>query len=616
SAAALALALGLQLLAGEPAISLLTILFCLAAGLAAALRARRAIPLAARLLGAAAAGGGAVLVASPLLVPLARILPLTYRGQHLYSERAFGASPFAAWRFVEWLFPHFSGDPGALGAGGHWQFALHPGDLVYLWCVTFGLIPLLLVLMAGSSQDFWRPATIGLAAGGLGALLLSFGAALPFWRALAGLDLARRLRYPIKFYLLTTLAVALLAGFAADRLTGRRPRRREVSLLLAAALVFVAGLAVSREGGLLERGVTPLLAGLALPPAALLPAIRRAFALDALTGLATAAVLAAVLPTRRATASGYLLGFAVLLFALPWGLPLFVSADERDLERPPALAGHLSSPGRLFVSARLPEFNVLATGSAHPDLIPRVSRLARVQIEELIPGTGEPFGVQYLFDADPDGSYGWFNRLASEALSASTPEERTRLLRAFSGRWVLAEEGESYPGTRFVTGLTVAGRRLVLSEIERPVAPLRWAGRALRRKLLSGVLDRLRRDGFDPETEVILPGPADREGEGDSRARLAGARVESDRASVRVEADGPGYVVLSRTWFPAWKARVDGREAPVLVANARDLAVAVPAGTHDVDLAWDRGPFARGVGLQALAVALALAAAFVVRDRR
>ncbi len=599
-AAALALALGLQLLAGEPAISFLTLLFCLAAGLAAAFRARGAVPLPARLLAAAAAGAGAAALAAPLLLPLAQVLPLTYRGQHLYSERAFGASPFAAWRFLEWFFPRFSGDPGALGAGAHWQFALHRGDLVYLWCVTFGVIPLALVLMAGSERDFWRAPTIALATGGAAALLLSFGPALPFWRALAGLDVARRLRYPIKFYLLTTLALALLAGFAVDRLSGRRPRRREALVLGFVVLVFVAGLAVSGEGGLLERRVRPLLDGLALPPTVLLPAIRRTFAVDALLGLAAAGVLAAVLFwKRRATASGYVLGFAALLFALPGGLPLFVSAAERDLERPPAIAGHLSGPGRLFVSSRLPEFNVLATGSMHPDLVPRVSRLARVQIEELIPGTGEPFGVRYVFDADPDGSYGWFNRLASEAVSASTPEERTRLLRAFSARWVLAEEGEPYPGARFATGLTVAGRRLVLSEIERPVAELRWAGRELRRRALSGVLDRLRREGFDPETEVILPGPVDREGTGDARARLADPRVEADRASVRIEADAPGHVVFSRTWFPAWKARLDGREVPVLVANARDLAVAVPGGSHRLEIHWDDAPFRRGVILQA-----------------
>ena len=117
---------------------------------------------------------------------------------------------------------------------------------------------------------------------------------------------------------------------------------------------------------------------------------------------------------------------------------------------------------------------------------------------------------------------------------------------------------------------------------------------------------------------MILPGPADRAVEGASRARLDGARIEADGASVRVEADGAGHVVFSRTWFPAWKARVDGRDAPVLVANARDLAVAVPAGVHDVEFSWDRRPFVTGVGLQAAALVLAAAAAIglAVRPRR
>src|SRR4029077_11002887 len=137
--------------------------------------------------------------------------------------------------------------------------------------------------------------------------------------------------------------------------------------------------------------------------------------------------------------------------------------------------------------------------------------------------------------------------------------ERTRLLRAFSGRWVLAEEGEPYPGTRFVTGLTVAGRRLVLSEIERPVGELRWAGREFRRRSLSGALALLRSDRFDPRTDVALPGPADRDGEELHPAMLQPDRIESDAAAARIEADAPGHVIFSRAYFGAWKARLDGR---------------------------------------------------------
>jgi uncharacterized membrane protein YfhO len=44
----------------------------------------------------------------------------------------------------------------------------------------------------------------------------------------------------------------------------------------------------------------------------------------------------------------------------------------------------------------------------------------------------------------------------------------------------------------------------------------------------------------------------------------------------------------------------------VLVANARDLAVAVPAGNHHVEFEYDRASFHRGVILQAASFLLIL----------
>src|SRR5262249_8378663 len=160
-----------------------------------------------------------------------------------------------------------------------------------------------------------------------------------------------------------------------------------------------------------------------------------------------------------------------------WGLPLFVSADNRDLERAPAITRELKGPGRLYSDPSLSQVSFVRDASSHPQVPPLVARLARVQVEELVPAPGAVFGVRFLFDADPDGSYGWFNRLAGEALTISTPIEKSRLLRAFGARWVLADESVVYPGFRAVTGFSVAGRRLVLSEAADPLPELRWAPR-------------------------------------------------------------------------------------------------------------------------------------------
>jgi hypothetical protein len=114
----------------------------------------------------------------------------------------------------------------------------------------------------------------------------------------------------------------------------------------------------------------------------------------------------------------------------------------------------------------------------------------------------------------------------------------------------------------------------------------------------------------------VLPGASNRDSREISRARVLPEAVEADRAEARVEADAPGFLIFSRTSFPSWRARLDGRPAPTLVANARDLAVAVPAGSHRIEFEWDRSPFFRGVAIQAAALAFLLAAALLGRQRQ
>jgi hypothetical protein len=605
------LAFGLQLLAGEPAISLLTLFFCAAVAAAGWLGAPgRRGPRGFRIATAGLlAGTIAAAVAAPLLLPLSEIVGLTYRGQHLYSARAFGASPFALWRMAEWLFPRMNGDPGALGAGGHWQYRLHEGELVYIWSVTFGVLPLLVTILGAARRDFWSSKTIFLAGAALVTLFFSFGFALPLYRLLYSFELLRRLRYPIKFYLVTTLCIALLAGFALDALKRRRPGRVEALLLVLVISIYGIAFFAAVPGGLLDRIVRPELAGLALPAEELLRPIRRVFRADALLGAAAAALVAVVVFSRRSLEGrAHALAFAALLLAFPWGLPLFVSADQKALARPPALGRYLTGPGRLYVSPEVGELALLETRTAHPEIPPTVAKLARVQIEELVPATAAPFRVRYLFDEDPDGSYGWVNRIAGEVLTASSSDERGRLVRLYGGRWVLAESGSALPGFQPVTGFAVAGHHLVLHEAI--AAPeLRWASRVHERRSLSGAFELARSDLFRPAIDVILPGKRDGAPKPPGAPALMHVEaLEPDRAQVDVAAPSEGHVVWSRTFFPNWKATIDGSPTRVLLANGRDVAIAVPAGRHRIRVFWDPNTFRIGVVIQALAMLVGVAA--------
>ena len=162
------------------------------------------------------------------------------------------------------------------------------------------------------------------------------------------------------------------------------------------------------------------------------------------------------------------------------------------------------------------------------------------------------------------------------------------------------------PGYRAVTGFSVAGRRLELHEATRPTPEIRWADRELRRASLSGALELVRSDLFRPASDVVLPGPPGVPVAAPP-ALVSVEALASDRAVADVNAPGAGHLLFSRTFFPSWKASVDGAPAKVLLANGRDLAIALPAGRHRVEIYWNPTPFRSAVGLQLVALLLALA---------
>jgi len=113
---------------------------------------------------------------------------------------------------------------------------------------------------------------------------------------------------------------------------------------------------------------------------------------------------------------------------------------------------------------------------------------------------------------------------------------------------------------------------------------------------------------FRPEFEVVLPedpplslpgGPVQGEIEWVERG------VNRMRLSVRAEDDA--LLVLAENWFPAWKARVGGEEAPVLRANHTLRAVPIPRGTHEVEVYFDAGTL-KGALLTSIGALLLLGA--------
>lgn len=85
--------------------------------------------------------------------------------------------------------------------------------------------------------------------------------------------------------------------------------------------------------------------------------------------------------------------------------------------------------------------------------------------------------------------------------------------------------------------------------------------------------------------------------------------LEPDRVVIEIEAPGPGVVVVNEAWYPGWRARVDGVEAPVWRANGFVRAVPVAAGARRIELEFRPagGRALRWLMLAGLLLALGLA---------
>ncbi|MBN1639765.1 MAG: YfhO family protein [Anaerolineae bacterium] len=113
-------------------------------------------------------------------------------------------------------------------------------------------------------------------------------------------------------------------------------------------------------------------------------------------------------------------------------------------------------------------------------------------------------------------------------------------------------------------------------------------------------LQAARAEGFDPRTQLALKQssgaqstPGAQTGDGEATV----VRRGPNDLDLRVTTPADGYLFVGEMWMPGWVAYVDGEETEVLQANYTFRAVRVPAGTHDVHLAYKPAAWTVGLSL-------------------
>jgi hypothetical protein len=606
AAAGAAIAFALQLLAGEPAISVWTAVFAAVLALPAAARnparfAGRAAP--AALLSAA--------LAAPLWIATAAAVPESFRGRHAFSRGQFDATAIVPARLLEWLFPLVYGSPRPIVSGAFWGYRVIHSMQPYLYSFNVGL-PILALALAGlaSPEVRRRRGVIVLGAVAAVSLWLSLGFRAGLAEILWAIAPLRHFRYPSKFALPFALALAVLAALAADGLAQKRGSRLLPALTAVASLLLLAGglaALLARSG--LTSAVAPAFVDMRLTPSQVMPGIFRIVLIDAAAGVAAMAILA----LARGHAGAQLA--AVLLALLPTGWMLFVSTPSGPYLAAPPLARDIAGAGRVHVG-RVEEFPIVLAGSRHAYEKDEIAEVVRAARNEIWPLTALPEGVEYAYDEDPDGSYGFYDRTLREAIAVSDPDGRSHLLRGSAVRFDLSPDRQPPAGFHLRGHQWTAGRDLYLSEADSPVPLVRAATRIFRRNSVSGAIELMRSPVFDPARDAVAAGDdADplRAGEG---AVSGESRSETGLAAEIVSTRGV-EAVFAVTFFRFWRATVDDVAANVALVNGNFCGVSVPPGRHRVALRYDARPFIAGALAAAVSAAALLAAGlWLLAERR
>ena len=117
-------------------------------------------------------------------------------------------------------------------------------------------------------------------------------------------------------------------------------------------------------------------------------------------------------------------------------------------------------------------------------------------------------------------------------------------------------------------------------------------------------LDLLSTSQVDPKQTALLEEEPSEELSQSDDASTDEAEVteyEANQVQVKTSAEAPGLLVLSEVYYPSWKAYVDGRPAPVYVADGLLRSVAIPAGEHVVELRYESWTLRMGIAISVVA---------------
>ncbi|MEE8346716.1 MAG: YfhO family protein, partial [Dehalococcoidia bacterium] len=212
---------------------------------------------------------------------------------------------------------------------------------------------------------------------------------------------------------------------------------------------------------------------------------------------------------------------------------------------------------------------------------------------DLSPYLGRP--ITLVLSTSPGESSAWDWAAWGDLRLAGTPEVGLPNLSPGQFELVYDNEVKIYRNTHALPRAFVVNRAEVASGMEEAFAIMEQAN-------------------FDPAHVAVIEGDLPKtqlavltngQGTGDSTVQITD--YQDDQVTIRVETQLPGLLVLSDTYYPGWKAYVDGQQTPIYPTDVALRSVYLEAGEHEVRFVYSPASFKLGVLISGLSL-LALVA--------
>jgi hypothetical protein len=447
------------------------------------------------------------------------------------------AASLPPWHLFTLLGPDVFGEPDRFERPA---YAFGPPYEWHERLIYVGTVPL---VAAGLAAGRWRwlcPGAAGIA------VAFAFGGYAPWYPLVEWLPGYANLRIPSKHLALASLGLALAAGVGFDRLRGRR------------AAVACLGLAV-------------LVAVLGLTATWWVPAASWLGGTELITSMARQQLV--TVPMRALRLSLLVLALAALTMWVPE-----VRARRLILVALTALDLVLAlGPYRL-------QLTDVPTSSADQAALQGYRRAAFI-------GDGAPSLANYgpvMHVTQPGGYVSLFSGEYMTLLTGRSNAKVEIEVQRDAAPYLSLLDYEAIVERRGAGGRTTTPTITPLTPLGAWVARCSWPG---------GALDVRARD-FPRQSCVTRRAATTRERPTDpGPARIVGERPNG----LTLEAEGPGWLVVPRPWYPGWAAASDGAALAVEPVDGALIGVLLPAGRHMVTLGYWPAGLTRGLIVSALA---------------